>query len=65
MDWIWRNILSKALGLIPNYKTTVSFLELECHYNSIYLEKLEKKRKKNLDFIKYYENKYGKKEVIS
>jgi hypothetical protein len=36
------------------------FLELECHYNGIYLQKLENKRKKHLDFIKYYEEKYGK-----
>lgn len=60
MDWIWRNILRKAFYIVPNYRSITWFLELECHYNGIYLQKLENKRKKHLDFIKYYEEKYGK-----
>jgi hypothetical protein len=59
MYWLWRNIFSKVLKLIPGVSNSIFFLELENKYDSIQLSKWEKKHESLVKFVKYYEAKHN------
>jgi hypothetical protein len=55
MDWIWRNIFRYLFMVVPNYHKLTIFLELENHYDKIYLEKLTDKFNQLNSFVKEHE----------
>ena len=59
MYWIWRNVFSKMLKLVPGVKHSIFFLELENKYDGIQLKKWELKQSKLIEFVNYYEKKHN------